>query len=42
MKNKKNKKPTKPTITGKKDILGKEQSIYKNAGDQKEYVKYKG
>lgn len=35
-------KPTKPTITGKKEILGKQRCIYKKAGDRKEYVKYKG
>lgn len=35
-------KPVKPTITGKKEILGKQRCIYKKAGDRKEYVKYKG
>ncbi len=39
---KQNNKPVKPTITGKKEILGKERCIYKKAGDRKEYVKYKG
>lgn len=35
-------KTTKPTITGKKEILGKQRCIYKKTGDRKEYVKYKG
>jgi hypothetical protein len=35
-------KPVKPTMNGKKEILGKQRCIYKKAGDRKEYVKYKG
>ena len=34
--------PVKPTMNGKKEILGKQRCIYKKAGDRKEYVKYKG
>ena len=32
----------KPSIIGRKEILGKERCIYKKVGDRKEYVKYKG
>ena len=32
----------KPSIIGRKEILGKERCIYKKVGDRKEYVKHKG